>query len=77
MTATPSENPPVLGSPIPTRFYSDEAQIFDEAARNLGLSHSETLRRAVRFMGRQKRVVGNYLFLAELTCPANPRTSSG
>lgn len=53
--------------PVPTKFRMDEKEILSAAKRATGFSHSELIRRAVRLLGRQARLVQSHSFLLDLT----------
>lgn len=62
-----SVNSPAFSLPIPTKFLvGDEFAVLSEARLDTGLSRSEIVRRAVRLLGRQKKVLGNYHFVLDL-----------
>lgn len=52
--------------PVPTKLTQKDEEVLNAARRATGFSNSELIRRAVRLLGRQQRIVGGYNFLLDL-----------
>lgn len=57
----------VKEKPRPVRFELEEKIFLDEAARETGMPVSEIIRRSVRLMKRQKKLVNGFGFIVDLS----------